>query len=138
MLTCFLSTSGKIFDLLPHYLVHYMAVLLFLNGLAVILSIYLTSFGGQVFYCSVSGFTWGGSATGNIIHLKKMFTSVDDKRDAVSVYYFSSGLASLIGPLITGAMDDAFDSFDGPFVMMGISLFLGSALLVPLMIYDRN
>ena len=112
-----------------------MATLLFLDGLAVILSIYLTSYAGQVFYCGISGFTWGGFATGNIVHFKKMFAGVDDKRDAMSGYYLSSGLASLVGPVITGAMDDAFGSFDGPFAMMGISLCLGSALLLPLVGY---
>ena len=92
---------------------------------------------GQLVCSALFGLTYGGYCTSAILHLKSLFT---DLRPALGLYFLTSGLASLAGPIIVGTIFDMSGSYPLGFYSMGGAVLLSALVLSlsPLLNHCRN
>ena len=76
--------------------------------LAIIISAYLHGILVQIICSSVFGLTYGGYCTSAIVYLKTIF---DDLRPALGLFFLTSGVSSLCGPIFVGELSHQTSSF---------------------------
>lgn len=130
-------TCGKVVDMViqkfgDKAVIFVSIILVLVIGFSIIISQLLVDIIGQIICATVFGFAFGGIIPSHITYIKKIGEDFDS---LFGFWLFFFGLASLIGPVIVGAMYDKWNDYAVGYYSAGGAVILSAfiLLIIPLM-----